>query len=1365
MTFGWIKPVILLPAQVLTGLSQEAIEAILAHELAHIRRHDYLANLIQSTVEVVLFYHPAIWWLSRSIREIREECCDEIASEVCEDRLKVAKALTSLAEMQHPPQPALAAHSGSLLIRISRLLGFAQPEPIVSGRNAAWTLALACAVLVALGIVYSASLLAESTDSVANTKAPPSGIVLDEKGLPVPSARVLLYHAVNYWGFHNKITEEVRSDASGRFAFTKPLPFKTPHGSLRSDHYTLFALQEGKAPAWEHILGGTPEKEEFTLTLTAPVSKAYEVVDKSGNPIAGAVVWLRYAAKQENKAPAFRESLSLPHDIGLSSAMTDANGRATLHNLPNTECSVAVSKAGFEDEGALSRVTPPDGVPRFTPQRASTLEGRVTDPLGAPVVGARVWLYPKFKLHYYFLAETDKNGAYKVEKISSHGTAPDWGHYKIGIQHPRFTAEERDIAFTPGQSLANYNIAAVPGTEIIGTVTDPVTHNPVAGARVQVNSRSGPTTIDTDSKGQFRCRIVPGKMDVTLLEPPGAHYMLGSRGASTRTSAFGAEFPLTLALPGALGKLGVVSGSVVGPDGRPLAGCKVSVAIPGAFLERSGRGGNSWEGGVSTGDGRFELENMPVGLRFVLFIQSADGKLSGIQSGEMKEAPTDLGVPAILRPTNFAEVMVAGLDGKPRANLAVKVSIIVEGQSLRGKEFRTDAGGVLRVPNVMSGVQYRISEVASNYAYAHAELVPEGSASTQRKTLTVADHYRVRVESISGEALAIKSFEEFYVWILSEGKRVRWSDSPLQIHGRDGSDVMVPREGLALGKPGDKIDLLIETVDGNLVKAEGLLPTEGSLLLAKAKESTLRDALPDPTISNIQSSEITGRIVSPDGRPLSGATVTFSGAHWRKHDGSMTPEEWVNHMPVFTTDSEGIFRVPDAEKKWFTYGTVFKEGFGPVFLTDLPVGEGFKVTLQASSRLKGTIGGERPGKVALEFKKDKSTRRERMGYEVPNIQYRTTTNEKGAYDFPMEPGTYRFTATSEDGRFATGEVVVVQDRTRELPAVLRAGHTVALQLIDWETGKPVRGIRINIRKQKPNGVLTRKEGSERTSVENGIATWDNLPPGDTDFNAPLMDYGFPEQEQHSYVRWWREDEPIAGWRIDPRVQLPTRGDGVQAIRIEIAEGLPPIRIFMERGVKISGVVTGPDGAAMNEVRVGVVVSGRDGQGITADSRFTFPTNGNGEFAGYIPAGNGLVYNLCAYSWPEKESTVANAVSEPFSSKPGDSLTFQLQIAAGAWVTGRVLDAAGKPIADLKVTADPADGMEVAYANRIGTVNGEGAFRVGPLRAGTYEIKVGTGEGVPIRITPGVEPKRIEVADQVEKNVGDFIVPSQSTSTQ
>ncbi len=96
VVIGYFRPVVLLPLGLVTGLRPEQVEAILIHELAHIRRHDYLVNLLQSCVEGLLFYHPAVWWVSHVIRTERENCCDDVVVAMQGDAHGYAEALVSL---------------------------------------------------------------------------------------------------------------------------------------------------------------------------------------------------------------------------------------------------------------------------------------------------------------------------------------------------------------------------------------------------------------------------------------------------------------------------------------------------------------------------------------------------------------------------------------------------------------------------------------------------------------------------------------------------------------------------------------------------------------------------------------------------------------------------------------------------------------------------------------------------------------------------------------------------------------------------------------------------------------------------------------------------------------------------------------------------------------------------------------------------------------------------------------------------------------------------------------------------------------------------------------------------------------------
>src|SRR5438132_501786 len=157
---GWLRPVVLLPVATLSGLSTEQMEMVLAHELAHIRRHDFFVNLMQAVVETLLFYHPAVWWLSGRIRVEREHCCDDVAVAVCGNPLLYARALTRLEELRvDPAQAVIAANGGSLLSRIRRLAGARAEAPNGPSRWAAGAGLLTG--LVALIVVPSLPVLAD----------------------------------------------------------------------------------------------------------------------------------------------------------------------------------------------------------------------------------------------------------------------------------------------------------------------------------------------------------------------------------------------------------------------------------------------------------------------------------------------------------------------------------------------------------------------------------------------------------------------------------------------------------------------------------------------------------------------------------------------------------------------------------------------------------------------------------------------------------------------------------------------------------------------------------------------------------------------------------------------------------------------------------------------------------------------------------------------------------------------------------------------------------------------------------------------------------------------------------------------------
>src|SRR5215467_5811435 len=120
---GSFRPIVLLPVRALTGFTEEQMEMVIAHELAHIRRLDCFVNLFQIGVETLLFYHPAVWWVSQRIRIEREHCCDDEAVALCGDAVNFARALTLMEEWRTAPSLVMAANRSPLSERVVRLLG------------------------------------------------------------------------------------------------------------------------------------------------------------------------------------------------------------------------------------------------------------------------------------------------------------------------------------------------------------------------------------------------------------------------------------------------------------------------------------------------------------------------------------------------------------------------------------------------------------------------------------------------------------------------------------------------------------------------------------------------------------------------------------------------------------------------------------------------------------------------------------------------------------------------------------------------------------------------------------------------------------------------------------------------------------------------------------------------------------------------------------------------------------------------------------------------------------------------------------------------------------------------------------------
>lgn len=228
ITVGFLRPLVLLPAALLSGMPAHLLEALLAHELAHVRRWDYLANLLQSVVEALLFFHPVVWWLSTRMRDAREEVADALAADALGDPRRMAQALHALAlQVPLPTETlALSADGGKLLQRLERLMA---PQTHTSS----WKMALPALLLASTSLWVQASSTpaaspAHQTTATATTAAPATAAAapIATTSASLPTVPQLLQLPVN--AKHAVVLEE----GTGRVVMAKDADAAVPIASI-----------------------------------------------------------------------------------------------------------------------------------------------------------------------------------------------------------------------------------------------------------------------------------------------------------------------------------------------------------------------------------------------------------------------------------------------------------------------------------------------------------------------------------------------------------------------------------------------------------------------------------------------------------------------------------------------------------------------------------------------------------------------------------------------------------------------------------------------------------------------------------------------------------------------------------------------------------------------------------------------------------------------------------------------------------------------------------------------------------------------------------------------------------------------------
>lgn len=446
-----------------------------------------------------------------------------------------------------------------------------------------------------------------------------------------------------------------------------------------------------------------------------------------------------------------------------------------------------------------------------------------------------------------------------------------------------------------------------------------------------------------------------------------------------------------------------------------------------------------------------------------------------------------------------------------------------------------------------------------------------------------------------------------------------------------------------------------------------------------------------PTEPGGGDNEISGRVIDSSGRPLEGVRVDA----WTWQSGNET-----------TTDKQGRFILGNLKPLSGKVEIHFtKEGYSPLLIGKQPVGKlSQPAILNNRTWFEGTVTGTGGNPVANALVRANQGQIQGPGWTFPRVWVETRSDKDGKYKLLVQEGEYEIKAQAPDGRVGWLQGLKIRQlEAKRLDLPVGTGVTFQARVVDRQTSQPVAGVRL----WNPEF-----EGQEGRSDASGNIRIMGLKPGPFEF----------EVEAKGYVRWWSEAcvNPRRRWRKE------TSQDGWQRnfdfLDFELKEGMAPVTIVVERGVRITGRILDPDGKPVAGATAAPALTGT-GASLTGDTRFSVKSKADGTFELLLPASHDRQYNLVAHDGARGEwRTWANGVGQPFQTKPGDEIRgVELRLTRPCVVRGKVVDTAGKPVANRDVRALACDRLENSYYDPTTKTAQDGRFELKFVRPGKHQI--------------------------------------------
>jgi beta-lactamase regulating signal transducer with metallopeptidase domain/protocatechuate 3,4-dioxygenase beta subunit len=1249
MVIGWLRPIVLIPIAALSGLTPQQLEAVLAHELAHVRRYDYLVNLFQVAAETLLFYHPAVWFVSRRIRLEREQCCDDVALSVCQDRWAYASSLAALEEVRLVGSPALAA-SGSggsqLLTRVRRVLGIGD-DPARPGARAT------AAILVLLSAAITAAGLSGKSPQVSNEWAEKHGWAAQNVQ---PTS---LNSTLGGWrnlAFSLSADEEADARACVALALKgrQTINGKSEFFGLETRHGLEQILAKRPGYFYAELLLGLWHRENGDAQnadrlmeaayMDAPTVVVQRFAFADGSALAGVVV--QSFALECNRVE--HGSLDPSLKLYYPNLHTDARGCIYLP-VYNTVlrademaslqgCDVAWPKLGWFETSLKVALLP---VATVTSQAVATRMFNAGVMNGADIAKAKGDVA---------VAEAELLAAAHGDGAGASAKKPELD------DRERFLAVERiarlSAAEQAGELSRLYHELAPP-------CMNPMVEGILSSHPTNILDRNAANGFNGNTKAWARqlADAAPKLSPERLADKLKEHIWITVAARARALQVFQAHPEATEAF--------------IREDlktGRKASVQRACDAIQSLNLQNyTDQLLNLYlAGGEAAEPASMPLifSSDPAIVKPLLAAVKKDPKLL-IRCAGLFQGP--LGG----RPAEPALVILLDSDDPDVRNAAAEALSECLDPSLANPIVKLVHDTDPRLHSAGLCMAMHLPDEA--FKAIRSDLLPLLRSKTNGVEYSAIKCFAGRKDLAVGPVL----LEKLQLDSMSPGDAVTIMQA---IDALAGSTLGYDQHNWGPAHNQATIRKFAAWLRGRGVVIEDHHEARGNAGNAPGAPRAAVEKQAD------SSGTLTGTVTDEAGNPQAGVLLHV----WSWCDGIQTH-----------TDEHGRYTLKDLGAEPIEI-RVSRDGFGPWYNAQQPLGGELNIKLSNRTYFEGVVRSPDGNPVGNALVRAYSSPKKTAGSLDVNLWTQARSDAKGNYRLYVMPDSYTVLMRAPGiGAVKLPAQSIADGQKTPLDIQLTRGVAFRAQIVDSQTGAPVPNVKLG-HWQHP--------GVEGTSDKDGNLVIETMDPGNFTFNISAK----------GYARWWSAQAAQDHQKKETRDGFHRNFDDLD---FDVTPDMKPVRIELEREVRITGVVHDPDGNPVAGATVAPAHTGT-GNSLTGDTRYSVLTERDGTFVMTLPASGNARYNLEAHDGKYGQwRQWANGVLDPIRTNPGDEIrNVVIRLSRPTSVRGTVKDPTGKPIAGREVRAQASDMMENRYYDPTTTTDRNGKFVLRFVRPGDQFIQ-------------------------------------------